>query len=103
MPNFLVLIMGVLIGYVAFNFGTKMRRSTPPNGSNGDDVEDSSDKYLNSQPITLAESIRRKVAETLAEQAAQAEQAEQEALAAKAALAETNNATNKTKEPPAEG
>ena len=59
MSRIFVLILGVLIGYVAYNFGSRVRtnRALPADSNGGDDHDESW------MPMTLAESIRRAVAE----------------------------------------
>jgi len=61
MSRIFVLILGIFVGYVAYNFGARIRTNREISAdSNGDDLEP--------YPMTLAESIRRKIAEVKASQ-----------------------------------
>ncbi|CAN5487951.1 hypothetical protein BH10CYA1_BH10CYA1_23860 [soil metagenome] len=59
MSRIFVLILGALVGYVAYNLGSRLRSSRELSAdTNGGDSHDES-----WMPITVAESIRRAVAE----------------------------------------
>lgn len=63
MSRIFVLILGVLVGYVAYNFGSRLRTNRELSAdTNGSDEHDES-----WMPMTLAESIRRAVAEKQAQ------------------------------------
>ena len=68
MPRIFVLILGALVGYVAYNFGSRLRANrqletdSKPNGG-GDDYDASW------MPMSIADSIRKAVAEKQAQQA----------------------------------
>ncbi|MBS1956050.1 MAG: hypothetical protein JST89_17835 [Cyanobacteria bacterium SZAS-4] len=68
MPRILVLILGVLVGYVAYNFGSRLRTNREleidATETNGADDHDAS-----WMPMTIADSIRKAVAEKQAQQA----------------------------------
>ncbi len=59
MSRIFVLILGALVGYVAYNFGSRLRANRELSAdTNGADDHDES-----WMPLTIAESIRRAIAE----------------------------------------
>lgn len=68
MSRIFVLILGVFVGYVAYNFGSRLRANreleTDATKSNGADDHDAS-----WMPMSIADSIRKAVAEKQAQQA----------------------------------
>ena len=67
MSRIFVLILGVLVGYVAYNFGSRMRTNRELEAdtlsTNGGDDQDTS-----WMPMSIADSIRKAVAEKQAQQ-----------------------------------
>lgn len=67
MSRIFVLILGVLVGYVAYNFGSRLRTNreldTGTSKNNGADDYDAS-----WMPMSIADSIRKAVAEKQAQQ-----------------------------------
>lgn len=68
MSRIFVVLMGLVVGYVAYNFGSRIRQSMAGDDAAIDTSDgDGDEPYV--PPMSLADSIRQKVAEAKAQKA----------------------------------
>lgn len=66
MPRIIVLLLGALVGYVAYNFGSRLRANRELETSNSD-PNGADDHDASWMPMSIADSIRKAVAEKQAQ------------------------------------
>lgn len=69
MSRIFVVLMGLVVGYVAYNFGSRIRQSMAAGDAATLDTSDGDGDEPYVQPMSLADSIRQKVAEAQAQKA----------------------------------